>query len=102
MDSGLGSKAPTGPDPAVLQYMNSTYPLPNDSTVGDGVNTAGVGFRAPIGNTKNWYIAKLDYNITTDGKHRLYLSGALANENAPGANGDGAPFLPGTPPEKDI
>jgi hypothetical protein len=41
MDSGLGSKAPTGPDPAVLQYMNSTYPLPNDSTVGDGLNTAG-------------------------------------------------------------
>jgi hypothetical protein len=91
------SLGPHGPNPTVLQYMNSTYPLPNDSTVGDGVNTAGYRFRAPTDNTKNWYIAKLDYNITTDGKHRLSVSGSLANENAAGA-----PFLPGTAPEQDI
>jgi hypothetical protein len=91
------SLGPHGPDPAVLKYMNSTYPLPNDSTVGDGVNTAGYRFRAPTDTTKNWYIAKLDYNITTDGRHRLYLSGELANENSAMA-----PFLPGTPPEQDI
>ena len=97
MDSGLGSKAPTGPDPAVLQYMNSTYPLPNDSTVGDGLNTAGYRFRAPTKNTKNWYIGKLDYNLSADGRHRLSVSGSLANENA-----GGTPFLPGTPPEQTI
>jgi hypothetical protein len=86
-----------GPNPVVLNYMNSTYLLPNDSTVGDGVNTAGYRFRAPTDTTKNWYIAKLDYNITSDGKHRLSISGALANENSAQP-----PFLPGAPPSTDI
>jgi len=95
MDSG--SLGPHGPDPTVVTYMNSTYPLPNDSTVGDGLNTAGYRFRAPTTTTKNWYIAKLDYNVTSDAKHRISVSGALANEN-----NAGAPFLPGTPPETDI
>jgi hypothetical protein len=92
-----GSLGPHGPDPVVLQYMKNTYPLPNDSTVGDGLNTAGYRFRAPTDTTKNWYIAKVDYNITTDAKQRLSVSGALANEN-----NAGAPFLPGAPPEQDI
>jgi len=91
-----GSKGPHGPDPVVLQYMKDTYPLPNDSTVGDGLNTAGYRFRAPTLTKKNWYIAKLDYNITADAKQRLTVSAALANENSAGA-----PFLPGTPPEQD-
>jgi|HubBroStandDraft_6_1064221.scaffolds.fasta_scaffold17755_1 hypothetical protein len=94
MDSG--SLGPHGPDPAVISYM-STYPLPNDSTVGDGLNTAGYRFRAPTDTKKNWYIAKLDYNLTSDAKHRISVSGALANENAAQA-----PFLPGAPPETDI
>jgi hypothetical protein len=92
-----GSQGPHGPDPVVIQYMNNTYPLPNDNTVGDGLNTAGYRFRAPTLTKKNWYIAKLDYNITADAKHRLTLSGALANENSAGA-----PFLPGAPPEQAI
>ncbi|MGB9433938.1 MAG: TonB-dependent receptor [Candidatus Acidiferrum sp.] len=89
------SLGPHGPDPAVLSYI-SKYPLPNDQTTGDLVNTAGYRFRAPTDTTKNWYIAKLDYNITSDAKQRLSISGALANENSAGA-----PFLPGTPPEQD-
>jgi len=95
MDSG--SLGPHGPDPVVINYMNSTYPLPNDFTTGDLLNTAGYRFRAPTHNTKNWYIAKVDYNITQDGKHRISFSGALANESNPGQ-----PFLPGTPPEQTI
>lgn len=77
-----------GPDPAVLAYMNK-YPLPNDYSQGDGYNTAGYRFAAPTKNTKNWYIAKMDYNITKDGKQRVSLTGALANQDQ--AN---APFLP--------
>lgn len=88
-----GYAGSVGPNPAVVNYFNS-YPLPNDSTVGDGVNYSGYRFPAPISDVKNWYIAKLDYNITRDAKHRLSLSGALANENT-----TSAPFLPGTPPE---
>ena len=92
MDSHSLAPQP-GPNPIVEQYMES-YPLPNDATVGDGVNTAGYRFRAATHTKKNWYIAKLDYNLTANGQHRLSLSGALANENLAGA-----PFLPGTPPE---
>lgn len=88
------SLSPTkGPNPVVMQYMN-TYPLPNDLTVGDGFNTAGYRFRGSTHTKKNWYIGKLDYNVTKDGRHRVSLSGALANENAAGA-----PFLPGSAPE---
>jgi hypothetical protein len=83
-----------GPDSVVLAYMNSIYPQPNDTTVGDGLNTSGYRFAAPTYTTHNWYIAKLDYNITADAKHRLSLSGALANSSSAGA-----PFLPGTAPE---
>ena len=91
------SLGPHGPNPVVLQYMNSVYPPPNDQTTGDLVNTAGYRFRAPTDTKKNWYIAKLDYNITADAKHRVSVTGALANENSAGA-----PFLPGTAPETDI
>lgn len=90
------SLGPHGPNPVVMQYMD-TYPLPNDTTVGDGLNTSGYRFRAPTFTTKNWYIGKLDYNITADAKQRLSLSGALANENDAGA-----PFLPGQIPEQDM
>jgi Carboxypeptidase regulatory-like domain len=87
---------PVGPNAAVLAYFNK-YPLPNDFSQGDGYNTAGYRFAAPTHNIKNWYIAKMDYNITQDGKQRVSLTGALANENSAMA-----PFLPGDIPEQDI
>jgi hypothetical protein len=77
-----------GPSAIMLNYFGG-YPLPNDSTVGDGLNYSGFRFPAAIRDTKNWYIAKLDYNITRDGKHRLSWSGALANQGNPQE-----PFLP--------
>jgi hypothetical protein len=71
-----------GPSPAALAYFN-TFPHPNDGGVGDGFNYSGFRFRSPLSDTKNWYIAKMDYNITKDAKQRLSLSGALANEVNP-------------------
>jgi hypothetical protein len=93
-----GNPATPGPNPAVLSYMKAAYGpyLPNDQTTGDLVNTAGYRFRAPTDTNKNWYIAKLDYNITADAKQRLTVSAALANES-----NAGAPFLPGGVPEQD-
>ena len=83
---------PVGPNQAVMTYFN-TFPLPNDYSQGDGYNTAGYRFAAGTKNTKNWYIGKIDYNLTQDGKQRLSLTGALANEDQ--AN---APYLPGQVP----
>lgn len=90
------SLGPHGPNSVVQQFYGS-YPLPNDYTAGDTLNTAGYRFRASTHTKKNWYIGKLDYNLTADGKHRLSLSASLANENA-----GGAPFLPGQAPEQTV
>jgi len=104
MDQTLGpSGTPLGYNPVVVKYMSDTFGkfLPNDTTTGDLVNTAGYRFAAPTNTKKNWYIAKLDYNITRDAKHRLSVSGALANENSDASTAQ-APFLPGSPAEKTI
>ncbi|MHB8500927.1 MAG: carboxypeptidase-like regulatory domain-containing protein [Candidatus Acidiferrales bacterium] len=80
-----------GPNPATLTYLNS-FPHANDGSVGDGLNYSGFRFRSPISDTKNWYIAKFDYNITRDAKHRISWSGALANESNPQGQ-----YLPSSP-----
>lgn len=82
-----------GPNPAVLAYYKQ-YPSPNDTSLGDGINFSGYRFAAPIHDKVNWYIAKMDYNFTRDAKHRVSVSGAVANEGNPQA-----PFLPGSTPE---
>jgi len=82
-----------GVNQPIQQFLNSGYwPLPNSNAVGDGLNTAGYVFSSPISLVQNWYIGKLDYNLTKDGKHRVSVSGALANLNNPQAE-----FLPGEP-----
>jgi carboxypeptidase family protein len=80
-----------GPNSATLAYLNS-FPHANDGSVGDGLNYSGFRFSSPISDTKNWYIAKFDYNITRDAKHRISWSGALANEANPLAQ-----YLPSSP-----
>jgi carboxypeptidase family protein len=57
------------------------YPLPNDSTVGDGLNTFGYRFKAPIKLDWNTYIARLDYHLTESGRHMLFLRGNLQNDS---------------------
>lgn len=71
-----------GVNNAAMAYFN-TFPHPNDASVGDGFNYSGFRFSSPLSDTKNWYIGKLDYNVTKDAKQRLSLSGALANESNP-------------------
>ena len=80
-----------GVNNAAMAYFNS-FPHANDASVGDGLNYSGFRFSSPIKDTKNWYIGKLDYNITTDAKQRLSLSGALANESNPQGQ-----YLPSSP-----
>ena len=81
-----------GPSNIMLNYLQS-FPNPNNFTSGDGFNYQGFTWRAPIQDTQNVYIAKMDYNLTRDGKQRLSVSGALQND----ANPQG-PFLPGQLP----
>jgi Carboxypeptidase regulatory-like domain len=87
---GLGASDP------VLAYLQG-YPNPNTSSVGDGLNYQGYNFSAPISDINNEYIAKLDYNITQDGKQHLSIMGALENDN-----NALQPYLPGQAPYSDL
>ena len=87
-----------GVNPNVMNFLNGGYwPHANSAASGDGLNTLGYVFSSPISLVQDWYIAKVDYNVTQDGKHRISVSGALANVSNPGAQ-----FLPGQPPEDSL
>jgi hypothetical protein len=93
-----------GPNPATEAILQG-FPAPNvlfatDSLNGlssDGYNYQGYDFPAPTPVTLNTYIAKLDYNITQNGNHRIFVRGIM--------NGDRvayqAPEFPGMPPNID-
>jgi hypothetical protein len=83
-----------GPNTAVVNYFNS-WPKANSSACGDGVNYACFNYSGPISETKNEYIAKMDYNITRDSRHHISVMGALRNDANPGA-----PFYPGLLPSQ--
>src|SRR5256885_4043273 len=85
-----------GPSQAVLAYLK-TFPASNCSNQGDGLNYTCFNFSAPISDTENVYISKMDYNITRDGRHRVSVTGAVRNEN-----NAGTPFLPGQAPSQSI
>lgn len=69
-----------GPNPASLTVFQK-YPLPNDTSVGDGLNTFGFRFNSPIHAKFDTYITRLDWYITQDGKHTLFWRGNLQNDH---------------------
>lgn len=66
-----------GVSPAVQQVFNS-FPQPNDPTLGDGLNTQGFRFTAPVTGKQDTYIARFDYTPGTN--HSLFLRGQLQND----------------------
>ncbi len=89
----LADPAHIGEDPAVLSYLQK-FPLPNITTVGDGLNTSGFIFNASTPLRWNTYIAKFDYTIDSAGKHQIFWRGNLQNDNY----ANGVPTFPGQPP----
>jgi len=93
-----------GIDPAMLNpsktgYLDRTFCTgqtnTNDFAAGDGFNYAGFVFRAPTKLDNDVFIARVDYRLTSDGRHLLFWRGALQDLRNPGA-----PFLPGDAPEQ--
>ncbi len=80
---------PVGLD--VLAAAASRYPA-NDTTAGDGLNTGGFRFNAPTPLRWNTHIARLDLNLTEDGKHLLFLRGNYQQDVI-----GGVPQFPDTP-----
>ena len=81
-----------GDNPAILQLFQA-YPLPNDPTQGDGLNTEGFRFPYTLARRYNTYIARLDWNASSNGKHTIFWRGNLQNDNEPSP-----PAFPGQPP----
>jgi hypothetical protein len=79
-----------GNNTVMLNYFNS-FPHTNDVSVGDGFNFVGYRFRGAVPTNNNWYIARLDYKLTSSGSHTLFWRGALRNDAH-----SNAPYLPGT------
>jgi hypothetical protein len=94
--SGLGT-CPLGPGPdAAAERVFQGYPLPNNPLGGgDGLNIGAFTFSDPTPAKLDTYIAKLDYNLTSNESHRLFLRGNLQNDHSTGS--DGSQF-PGQPP----
>jgi hypothetical protein len=67
-----------GVNRAVLDVFR-LYPLPNSTEAGDGLNTAGYRFNAPIRLRQNTYIAKFDYQMND--RTNLFVRGNLQNDN---------------------
>lgn len=80
-----------GPNPAVLEVFRQ-YPLPNDFTLGDGLNFLGFRFDSPIKVKFDTYFARLDYNLSS--KHNLFWRGNLQNDRSTDAQ-----QFPGEPPQ---
>ncbi len=80
-----------GVSPAAQQLFQS-YPLPNDETTGDLLNTAGYRFVAPIRLRWNTYIARFDHVFDRDGRYVAFVRGNLQNDRD-----SGLPQFPGDP-----
>jgi Carboxypeptidase regulatory-like domain len=67
-----------GQSPSLAAFINKRYPAGNDLTGGDGINTEGFRFNAPITLKENDYVARLDYSLTSDQK--LWARGSLQSQ----------------------
>ncbi len=58
------------------------FPLPNtdSSSSADGINILGYTFAAPQPTDENTYLLKLDYKLTQNGNHSLFVRGNLQND----------------------
>ncbi len=81
-----------GPNSAVMSFMQ-TYPLPNDSTLGDGLNYSGYRFPGSVQRRFDRYIGRLDLKLDSAGNQNLFVRGNLLN-----SDDRGAPYLPGESP----
>ncbi|MBI4462648.1 MAG: carboxypeptidase regulatory-like domain-containing protein, partial [Acidobacteria bacterium] len=88
----LTSGAGCGVNQFAVNYFQQ-FPLPNDSTIGDGYNFLGYRFAAPIKDTLRAYVLRADYNLTPTGSHTLFFRGNLQDDTEAST-----PQFPGLPP----
>jgi hypothetical protein len=67
-----------GPSAAVLQFL-SQFPAGNDVSGGDGLNSTGYRFNAPVQTDSDIFTIRLDANLTADGRQRVEWRGSLGD-----------------------
>ena len=84
-----------GVSPVSLKILQG-YPVGNNTSLGDQLNSTGYSFNAPGRTDWNTYIAKLDYKVDSAGKHSVFLRANLQNDSSTNL-ATNAPELPGQP-----
>ncbi|NWG12470.1 MAG: carboxypeptidase regulatory-like domain-containing protein [Acidobacteria bacterium] len=85
---------PIGMNPAALAVLAEAarkYPA-NDTGTGDGLNISGFRFNSPLPVSQNGHTARLDFNLTQDGHHRVFLRGNYQHDLVAGTS-----YWPDTP-----
>jgi hypothetical protein len=84
-----------GLDPTLMGYLNA-MPLPNNFTVGDGLNTAGFNFASPQHEKQYDFVTKFDFNLSNSSL--LYVRYARGSQTSMGDSANsGRPIFPNTP-----
>jgi outer membrane receptor protein involved in Fe transport len=68
-----------GVNQAFLNYLNNRYPLPNDLTGGNGINTGAFRFNSPVSRRDHTYTTRIDSNLTS--KQKLFGRFTIARRN---------------------
>src|SRR6202167_5593234 len=85
-----------GVDPSLVSFLQTrAYPLHNNNSVGDGLNTSGYYFVSPARNADNTYIAKLDFQASTN--HRLFFRATRDRSLDGGFGGASVQLFPNDP-----
>ncbi len=69
-----------GFDAPELTFINARYPIANDLSQGDGVNTGGYRFTAPDPDDRTTYVSRVDYDLTPT--QRIYGRFTITRRNA--------------------
>ncbi|HEV7644068.1 MAG TPA: TonB-dependent receptor [Pyrinomonadaceae bacterium] len=90
-----GDPAHVGGNAPLISFVNSRYPLPNDFTIGDGVNTGGFRFNAPSRREDNTYTTRIDWNMKDN--QRIFGRLTIARRNQTDTINSVAAQFPGDP-----
>jgi hypothetical protein len=91
-----------GSNQALLSFINQRYPLPNDLTAGNGINTGGFRFNAPSLRADNNYTGRVDANIT-DRQRAFVRVSKVSNSQTDTVNASSvAEQFPGDPETSQI
>jgi hypothetical protein len=103
VDNGTCTAPGANPNVANINGANPNaifagYPHPNSDAAGDFFDYRGYTFAAPNPTKLMTYIMRLDYKLTANGNHSLFLKGHLENFRNDGSSQTTVQQFPGQPP----